>query len=159
MSDNLILVVEDDAAVMRMLHTWLLAEGHVPYPARNFKDGLAEIQSGRQFSVAIIDVRLPDGDGLDLVRKLTLIAPHTHTIVITALPDDDVWARAKEAGANNYLPKPFVVTDLRDVIDRGIEYHEELAAVGTCVDRCDRVLGKCQLLQEEHSGTTIKATM
>jgi two-component system OmpR family response regulator len=106
-----LLVIEDD----RQLGPWLQsalarALGGVDLVA-TLDDALAAI-AVRQFDLVVIDRRLPDGDGVELLGRLRQLQPRPGALVLTALDDPDDIARALDAGADDYLAKPFEPIDL-----------------------------------------------
>ena len=72
--------------------------------AATLKDGLAALQD-RAFDLALVDLGLPDGSGLDLVRRLTASRPETPAIIMTVLGEDTHVVAALAAGAQGYLLK------------------------------------------------------
>lgn len=69
-----------------------------------------------QPEVALIDLRLPDGTGLDIIEQLREYSPHTQCIVLTSFDDDDAVAESLEAGAKAFLLKTVRGAEITDVI-------------------------------------------
>ena len=101
-----VLILED---VSETLH-WLSEIAREAFPGcrvkgvSNVRDALAEIQR-QAFGIALIDLRLPDGSGLDVLRRLRANSPDTICIVTTAMGDDGSVVSALAAGASGYLLK------------------------------------------------------
>jgi CheY-like chemotaxis protein len=119
-----ILVVDDDAgfrevfarALRRALAAELLDVAFVG--AGSISEARARLREGG-LDAALIDVRLPDGDGLDLVRELTYgAASSIPTLVLTAYLDHTVAARAMDAGAKGALSKVVSVPETAEAIMR-----------------------------------------
>jgi two-component system, NtrC family, response regulator PilR len=122
-----ILVVDDDAgfrevfarALRRALAAELLDVAFVG--AGSISEARAQLREGG-LDAALIDVRLPDGDGLDLVRELTYgAASSIPTLVLTAYLDHTVAARAMDAGAKGALSKVVSVPETAEAIMRLID--------------------------------------
>ena len=66
--------------------------------------------------VALVDLRLPDGTGIDIIRQLKVESPNTHCVVLTSFDDDDALSQSLEAGAKAYLLKSVRGAEITDVI-------------------------------------------
>ena len=116
MTDAVILVVEDDAAIRTMLDRGLRAAGHEARFAASV-DEARRAWSEMDPSVVLLDVMLPDGDGLDLLAERRRAGDRTPVAVLTAHEDRDLPARATAAGAT-VLTKPFAYADLLACVER-----------------------------------------
>lgn len=105
-----ILVVEDEPDIRRFVRLTLQSEGHEVHEAPTLQRGLIEAGSRRP-ELAIIDLGLPDGDGVDLIRELRTwsTAP---VIVLSARSGETDKVAALDAGADDYLVKPFGAAEL-----------------------------------------------
>jgi two-component system KDP operon response regulator KdpE len=105
-----ILVVEDEPDIRRFVRMTLQAEGHEVHEAATLQRGLIEAGSRRP-DLAIVDLGLPDGDGVDLIRELRTwsTAP---VIVLSARSGEADKVAALDAGADDYLVKPFGAAEL-----------------------------------------------
>ncbi len=105
-----ILVVEDEPDIRRFVRMTLESEGHEVFEAATLERGLIEAASRRP-ELAIVDLGLPDGDGVDLIRDLRTwsAAP---IIVLSARSGERDKVGALDAGADDYLVKPFGVAEL-----------------------------------------------
>jgi two-component system, OmpR family, KDP operon response regulator KdpE len=113
-----ILVVEDDAAFIRVLQTALGADGYRVMDAVTGQNALAEVRT-RNPDIVLLDLGLPDVDGLSLVAE---IRKHTTApiIVVSGRDREDNKVTALDAGANDYVTKPFSVSELRARIRVGL---------------------------------------
>jgi two-component system OmpR family response regulator len=107
-----ILVIEDDRATADYVAKGLGEDGHVVDVARNGKDGLF-LAMNEPFDVIVTDRMLPGPDGLSIVRALRASGIATPVLVLTALADVDRKVEGLEAGADDYLGKPFAFAELR----------------------------------------------
>ena len=106
----LVLVIEDELAVRRFLRVSLGANGHRVLEAENGALGLSLIASNNPDAV-LLDLGLPDGDGVALTRRLREWS-RVPVIVISARGREDDKVAALDAGADDYLTKPFGVNEL-----------------------------------------------
>jgi len=104
-----ILVVEDEPQMRRFLRTTLGGEGFRVVEAVDLAQGTRAAAAGP--SLILLDLGLPDGDGIDLVRQLRTWA-RTPVIVLSARGREDDKVAALDAGADDYLTKPFGTAEL-----------------------------------------------
>ncbi len=100
-----ILIVEDDAHIRRFVRLTLVAEGHTVHEAESYQRGLIEAAT-RTPDLVILDLGLPDGDGVDLIRELRQWSSMP-VIVLSARSAEESKIAALDAGADDYLVKPF----------------------------------------------------
>jgi len=107
---SVILVIEDDPQIRRVLSTSLEAYGFELHTAPNGHQGKA-LAAQCQPDLIILDLGLPDIDGLNLIRELRT-RPAQEILVLSARSTEDVKVRALDLGADDYLTKPFGVFEL-----------------------------------------------
>ena len=111
MSNNpLILVVEDDAAVRNLMAVTLETRGYRYHLAQNGSEALIEATT-HQPDVMLLDLGLPDIDGVEIIRKVRGWS-NMPIIVISARSEDSDKVEALDAGADDYLTKPFSVDEM-----------------------------------------------
>jgi DNA-binding NarL/FixJ family response regulator len=104
---------------MRMLELQLAPELDVAFTeANSLAEARARLREEDGLDAALIDIGLPDGDGLDLVRELGGYGGRIPTLVITAGLDPSVAARAMEAGARGVLSKTVSVRETVETVQR-----------------------------------------
>lgn len=105
--EHRVLIVEDEAVLRQSMATYLAARGLAVAAASNLADARAALASGA-FDAVVLDVGLPDGDGLDLLEP----AGAGRALVVSGAPDPARYARR---GVVHHLPKPL---DLGRVLER-----------------------------------------
>ncbi len=105
-----VLVVEDDAAIRRLLHTALTRSGYAVIEAADARAAMASLAIDKPAAV-LLDLGLPDRDGLELVPLIK--AAGAALIVVSARGDTDQKVAALDLGADDYVLKPFDSEELR----------------------------------------------
>lgn len=116
-----VLVVEDDQTYRTVMKRELAGRGYAPTVAEGVNAALRELKAG-SFDVALVDLRLPDGDGLDVVTAIRQDAPATQVIVLTGHGTIDTAIDAMRRGAFDYLRKPCSFGELEVAIGKAVEY-------------------------------------
>jgi DNA-binding response OmpR family regulator len=114
-----VLIVEDHLLTRRFLADNLAADGYTPREAPTLADARRQIRGG-ELALAVLDLHLPDGDGLDLLAELRGLDgadpgldPHLPVLVLSARGSEIERVRGLSRGADDYLPKPFSYNELR----------------------------------------------
>jgi two-component system OmpR family response regulator len=117
-----ILVVEDQPKMARLLRTALVEHGHVVEVASTGEDGVA-LASTSDFDAVLLDVMLPDQDGFTVCRRMRRAQVWAPVVMVTARNSVADRVAGLDAGADDYLPKPFSLDELlarlRAVVRRG----------------------------------------
>ena len=106
-----IIVIEDEQRLCRLLRRTLEANRHVVDVATDGETGLAAAQSGG-YDVVILDLGLPDIDGLEVCRRLRAMHVATPVLILTARDEIEDRVSGLDAGADDYLGKPFALAEL-----------------------------------------------
>jgi len=106
-----VLIVEDEQAIVRFLRTALEADGLRVYDAGTLQRGLLEAAT-RKPDLVILDLGLPDGDGIDFIRDLRQWSQMPVLVLSARIEESDKIA-ALDAGADDYLSKPFGIGELQ----------------------------------------------
>jgi NtrC-family two-component system response regulator AlgB len=112
-----VLVVDDEPNIRRTLSLQLEGRGHRVRTAGSVEEAQREV-AGRRFDVALIDLRLGTGSGLDLLSWLRAEDPALKTVVITAYASIETAVEAMKRGASDYLSKPFGPMELDLALDK-----------------------------------------
>jgi DNA-binding NtrC family response regulator len=150
-----ILVVEDDAAMRDLLQDTLSDEGYRVDTAAGGYPGIARVQKGG-VDLVVTDVRMPDLDGLDMLREIrgAAVDDPPHVIVITAFGSIDTAIKAVRLGAHDYITKPFNMDTLVLAVDKALEergLRHEVARLQREVERpyrFDNIIGRSPQMQE-----------
>ena len=105
-----LLLIEDDADLRASIVASLAANGHAVREAGTARDGIAAWASSRP-DLILLDLGLPDGDGRDVIARVRRDAP-TPILVLSARHQEHDRVEALDLGADDYLTKPFGVTEL-----------------------------------------------
>jgi two-component system, OmpR family, response regulator len=106
-----ILLVEDHDSLAHQIVRRIKRDGFAVDRASCIKEAL-EILSGNPYSIAVLDRRLPDGDGLSILPELRYRQPSLRVVMLTALDAIDDRIAGLDAGADDYLVKPFDLEEL-----------------------------------------------
>jgi two-component system KDP operon response regulator KdpE len=131
----LILIVEDEPQMLRFLRASLGTHGYRLVESTSGNDGLAQA-AARNPDVILLDLGLPDLDGLEVTRRIREWAK-TPIIVLSARGQDEDKIRALDAGADDYLTKPFSVGELLARIRVALRHVAEGTAESTPVFTLD----------------------
>ncbi len=115
-----ILVVDDDKSMRDACHQILARQGFQVEEAASARQGLILLER-RSFDVVLLDLVMPDLDGLDALKKIKSLDANCEVIIITGYGSISTAVEAMKAGAFHFLSKPFAPDDLRTVITRALE--------------------------------------
>jgi DNA-binding NtrC family response regulator len=117
-----ILVMEDDLSVAKGLEMVLSEEG---YTVNLAGTGELAMQAFRQkrFDLLVADLRLPDIDGMEVIKKVKEEKPETEVIVITGYGTAAKAVTAMKLGVHDFLPKPFTEDQIKTSIDEALQKH------------------------------------
>jgi NtrC-family two-component system response regulator AlgB len=112
-----IIVIDDEASIRQTISICLEAMGHECMSASTGADALREIEK-EHFDAALLDLRLNQENGLDVLARLLQSAPNLAVVVFTAHSSIDTAVEAMRRGAHDYLPKPFTPDQIRQTFAR-----------------------------------------
>jgi DNA-binding NtrC family response regulator len=145
-----ILVVDDDRDVCDYLQDFLIREGYRVQTLVKPMDALIEIKEGRH-QIVLLDIRMPELDGVQLLRQIRAIDSDICVIIMTAYPSVDSAVDTMKADAFDYLRKPFDNEQLRAVIQRAVR---EKGLMVDAEERVNQLLGsKIRQLRKERNLT------
>jgi DNA-binding NtrC family response regulator len=116
-----VLIIDDEVGIRESLQTLLELEGYDVETAANGELGMARL-GDRPFDLVLLDLALPDRNGIDLLAEIRALAPHLSVIMITAYGTVDNAVKAMQAGAANFVQKPWdnekLLADVRAAVAR-----------------------------------------
>jgi DNA-binding NtrC family response regulator len=119
-----ILVVDDDESIRKVLKAILEEEGYIVDTAKNGKEAIRKTNE-KFYNLALIDIRLSDMEGTELLIKMKDTLPKTRKIIITGYPSLQNAIEALNKGANAYILKPFDMDKVLKTIKEQLKKHEE----------------------------------
>ena len=123
-SKKTILVVDDDKSILRTFTRILQKNGYEIETAETGKEAI-EKADNRHYDLALVDIRLPDMDGTDLIAKLKKQLQRTVKIMITGFPSLETGVKALDEGADAYLVKPVKPQDLLVLLEEKLKVKKE----------------------------------
>jgi DNA-binding NtrC family response regulator len=115
-----VLIIDDDAEMVRLVQEEFDREGLEAVPARSGPEGLRVLRE-HPVEVIVTDLRMPDTDGMEILRAATTAQPGAKVIMITAFGSIASAIGAMRAGAFDYLSKPFEIEELTLVVRKALE--------------------------------------
>ncbi|MEE4261246.1 MAG: response regulator [Desulfobacteraceae bacterium] len=119
-----ILVMEDDLSVAKGLKMVLDEEGYSVNLAGTGELALEAFKQKR-FDLLVADLRLPDIDGMEVIKQVKAAKPETEVIVITGYGTTATAVEAMKLGVHDFLPKPFTEDQIKSAIDEALKEHVE----------------------------------
>ncbi|MEM3828103.1 MAG: response regulator [Conexivisphaerales archaeon] len=119
-----ILIVDDDEGIRKALATILEEEGFQVDSAETAKEAIQKTNKGF-YNLALIDIRLPDMEGIELLTKMRDTTPKIRKIIITGYPTLQNAIEAVNRGADAYIVKPFDIDKVLKTIREQLKKQEE----------------------------------
>ncbi|MEN9502876.1 MAG: hypothetical protein RI964_2161 [Pseudomonadota bacterium] len=120
MTEQTVLIIDDEPDIRELLEITLLRMGLDTVTAGNVQEALQKIEQHHP-NLCLTDMKLPDGNGIDIVRYLQKNHPHTPVAVITAFGSMDTAVEALKAGAYDFVSKPVDLPKLRELIQTALK--------------------------------------
>lgn len=125
-----ILIVDDESLILYGLSKTLAGGGRRVTTASNGHDALKEL-GDRRYDLCLLDIQLPDMNGLDIMRTLRSSSPDTKIIIITGSVITDGMMKSIRENAHQLIPKPFELDEVRSAADQVLA--EATPAAGTAL--------------------------
>ena len=127
MADDIkILVVDDEPVIIRSCETILRSEGYNAEGSLGGKEAILKMEKNA-YDLVFTDLKMPEVDGITLIRWIKQKRPDTGIVIITGYPSQETMKEALALGIIDYVPKPFTPAVLLDVTQRAVEWIREKA--------------------------------
>ncbi|GAA5317383.1 MAG: two-component system response regulator PilR [Candidatus Pelagadaptatus aseana] len=140
------LIIDDEPDIPELLEITLLRMGISCDSAGNVAEAMLQLQQGK-YQVCLTDLKLPDGDGIDIVRWIQKNQPELPVAVFTAHGNMDTAIEAMKAGAFDFISKPVELEQLRSLINTALKLSE---ADADPVIKGSRILGNSDTILRLH---------
>ncbi len=117
-----VLIVDDESTLRTALFRLLDRKGYQVVTAQRLDEARNFMTPEKPFDLAIIDMNLPDGNGLDLIGEVKAISPQTQVVVLTGFATIDTAIQATQKGAYHFLTKPFNVEELMSLLEKALAH-------------------------------------
>ena len=125
MGKKSILVVDDELLIRDLLYDFFAEKGWLVSVHESPERGMEALKN-RNFDIALVDLKMPEIDGIELIRKIKNMRPTLPVVIMTAFPSTDTAIEALRLKVNDYIIKPFNINKLFKVLDGVIdEYRKE----------------------------------
>lgn len=128
-----ILIIDDEPDIRGLLSMTLERMGYTTQCAENIKHAV-ELLSENTFNLCLTDLRLPDGNGIDIVKRIQTSANQIPVIVITAHGSIDVAIEAMKYGAFDFINKPVDLNNLRSLVNNALLINENVPTQSSVID-------------------------
>ncbi|MEM7647050.1 MAG: sigma 54-interacting transcriptional regulator, partial [Pseudomonadota bacterium] len=122
MTNPKILVVDDEQTLRAALFRIFSRRNYQTITTCNIKEAESVITTNSEMELAIVDVKLPDGDGIDLISTLKQKYGDIPIIVLTGFASIDVAVKATKMGAFHFMTKPFNIEELVSIVDKALSH-------------------------------------
>jgi len=118
-----ILIVDDELVVRDSLGKWFLSEGYEVEMAAGAREALESVQN-KEYDLALIDIKMPGMDGMELQGRLREADPDLLVIIMTGYASVDTAVQALKRGAYDYIAKPFDPDELVHLVSKALEHRQ-----------------------------------
>ena len=124
-----VLVIDDDQQLANMLVEFLVKLGYQTTVAYGGREGLTQFEQGN-FQLVILDLKLPDMDGLEILEAIKAVDSRAVVLIITGYGTIESSVTAVKKGAYDFIPKPINLESLELIIRRALEKHTLFKQLG-----------------------------
>ena len=141
-----ILVMEDDRNVAKGLEMALTEEGYGVYVAGTGQTAMSAFRD-EHFDLLIADLRLPDINGMEIIRQVKELEPKTGVIAITGYPTAAIAVEAMKLKVNDFLPKPFNEDQIKTAVSKALHAREERPTVEAAKTEAEKLIQKREVTE------------
>src|SRR5579871_971769 len=116
-----ILIVDDETVVRDSLGKWFSSEGYQARPVGSAREAL-ESMAGGEYDVALLDIKMPGMDGMELQARLKEVDPELTVIIMTGYASVETAVQALKQGAYDYITKPIDPDELSHLVSKALEH-------------------------------------
>ena len=131
-----IMVVDDEYGIRESLNM-ILSDDYNVFLAESGKEAI-DIFTKNSIDLILLDIILPKISGLDLLKRFKDLDPNSEIIMVSAVKEIETAVKAMKYGAYDYIVKPFIVEDIKNIVDRAIEKHHLIKEVTYLRDELER---------------------
>ena len=153
MAQKSILVADDDASIRSLLKQLLTDEGFAVLEASTGAEVVERVSQSSP-ELVIMDIRMPELDGIEALSRVKASSPNTAVLIMTAFGSSNLAIRAMELGAFDYITKPFELDRITHTVKRVLEYQDLIAEVEvlrgeiSSLVQTERIVGNSPAMQE-----------
>ena len=140
-----ILIVDDEFVVRDSLGKWFTSEGYTARPASGAREALEMIQQ-MEFDIALLDIKMPGMDGMELQSRLRQADPELTVIMMTGYAAVDTAVQALKNGAYDYITKPVDPDELSHLVANALEHRHARSEVARLRENLEEVLPGNELI-------------
>lgn len=148
-----ILIVDDDRSLCHFLTKALSKKEYKVISCHSAGEAMKVI-SGRETDLILLDNKLPDRNGIEILKEIKRELPKVPIIIMTAFGTTETAIEAMRLGAFDYILKPFELDEMSELVDKGLEAHKlmnravAIPALAEYRDDSDQIIGKSKVMQE-----------
>src|SRR5579872_2332436 len=140
-----ILIVDDELVVRDSLGKWFTSEGYAARPVGGAREALEVIQQA-EFDIALIDIKMPGMDGMELQARLKEADPELTVVIMTGYASVDTAVQALKRGAYDYITKPVDPDELSHLVANALEHQRTRREVVRLRENLQEVFPSTELI-------------
>jgi len=148
-----ILIVDDDLTLCHFITKALSQKGYQVIPCHSGREAL-DVVRGQETDLILLDNKLPDRNGLEILKEIKRDHPKVSVIIMTAFGTTGTAIEAMRLGAFDYILKPFELDEISELVAKGLEAHKlmkravAIPAISEYKEDSDQIIGKSKVMQE-----------